>query len=456
MFILALGLDLTAVPATTGKELGVSVKSIAQITIDDDGRALHYPSTLFFDPIEQEIYLVNGGTSKVVVYGADYFPLVSIGVGRGIDAPRGIFVTENGTVYICQTRSRTNPSNRVTILNAAFFPIREIILDKIPELADFRPSQLVVSREGLIYLSGTSSRGVMVLDNDGSFLRRLEPMDVIHDQEAVAAAAWKREEEEKNSQTGEDSTTETEQTPNVDIPEEFRPKRNRDSDEQGGPGLGPVRVRKVVTDSEGHLYLISAETSKIYVYNADESLLFSFGIKGGTAGKLSQPYSLAVDEKRKLLYVADYMRHSVLVYDFNGSFLFEFGGQGGAPGWFNFPVDIALNRHGQVVVADLFNKRVQVLEASYEVASYLGRKKATTDPEAETVEKQDNVPAEEAQASPSATDPAKPASPPPSQAIDGQEKLPFVERGLSTSSAADEEQAAPPAEETVPAEPAPQ
>ena len=79
-------------------------------------------------------------------------------------------------------------------------------------------------------------------------------------------------------------------------------------------------------DSRGRIYLLSAETGKIYVHGPDEALLFSFGTAGGSPGQLSQPRSLAIDEQRELIYVVDYMRHTILVYNLDGEFLFELGG----------------------------------------------------------------------------------------------------------------------------------
>ncbi len=131
-------------------------------------------------------------------------------------------------------------------------------------------------------------------------------------------------------------------------------------------GLGPVKITYVSIDSKGRLYFISNETSKIYVYGPDESFLFTIGEKGGTPRHLSTPKALAIDEKRGLIYVVDYMRQCILAYDMAGKYLFEFGGLGYGPGWFYYPIGLAINNHGQLIVADLFNHRVQVLEVGYE------------------------------------------------------------------------------------------
>jgi hypothetical protein len=176
----------------------------------------------------------------------------------------------------------------------------------------------------------------------------------------------------------------------------------------------------VTIDAEGRLYLVSAETSKIYVYDAQETFLFSFGEKGGSARKLSTPRSLGIDEKRGLLYVVDYMRHTIVVYDRAGRFQFEVGGRGVGPGWFNFPSDIVVTPQGHLIVADLFNRRVQVLE----VAMAFGL--PSLDPRS-----RGEVPAEGAEA---------------------QEPPPMVERGAPAEAATDAATDAPP---ELPEEPPP-
>ena len=343
----------------TASGIDVPLKSIAQLTVDDEGHSLNYPGFVFFDPVEEEIYLANGGTNQIVVYGPDYFPRMAIGPGRGVLAPQGGAVMPNGDVYLCQPRTNKNPRRRITILNGAFLVEREIFLDEIPEAANYTPTYLAVNSEGLIYLTGNNNRGVLVLDNDGSFLRRLEPMDMVFLREKIEEK--EPEDQEKNEE--EDLYSQ--------IPEEFRP-RKPGSVSAAEEVLGPAKIINLTIDSKGNLYLISLETGKIYVYGPDENFLFSFGKKGGSPGQLSQPRALAIDEQQGLIYVVDYMRHSILTYDMTGNFLFEFGGRGSAPGWFNFPNGLAINNYGQLIVSDLFNKRVQVLEVGYkEISIYL-------------------------------------------------------------------------------------
>ena len=372
ILVFAASLLLTAGQATAS-DFMVPVKSIAIINIDEDNKALDYPVEVAYDPVAEETYLVNGGTNKVIVYGPDYFPRVSIGIGRGLITPRGVSVMKNGEIYVCQVKTAKNPRPRITILNGAFFVEREIFLDEIPEAENLRPRTLAVNNNGLIYLAGDRYRGVLVLDNEGNFLRRLQPLDTIivrGDEEIIGLEIEDKQGEVEELQQGETEDSTPEEELYANIPEEFRPKTEVEKALEYREVTGPVQINFVTIDSTGKLYMISPDSGKIYVYGPDESFLFSFGTKGGSPGQQSNPRSLVIDEQIGVIYVVDYMRHTILAYDMTGRYIFEFGGRGFNPTWFNFPNDLALNNKGQLIVADLFNRRVQVVEVGKEGISY--------------------------------------------------------------------------------------
>jgi len=348
---------------TTASEFMVDVKSIAQIRVDDDNRAINYPVAIYLDPVEEELYLINGGKNRVVVYGPDYFPRTSIGIGRDVISPRGVTVMNNGEVYLGQVVTYKNPRPRITILNAAFFLEREIFLDEIPEIEKFRPRNSAMSYDGILYQTGDDFRGVLVFDNEGNFLRLLQPTDHITLRGKEAEAYTEQElllSEEAQGMGSEEDLY-------ADIPEEFRPVITQDSSREIN---GPVKINYVTIDRSGKLYLLSAESGKIYVYGPDENFLFSFGTKGGSPGQMSNPRALVIDEEIGVIYVVDYMRHTILAYNMAGEYVFEIGGRGSGPMYFNFPNDLAINNRGQLIVADLFNNRVQVLEVSKEGIFY--------------------------------------------------------------------------------------
>ncbi|MCK5506672.1 MAG: hypothetical protein KAJ10_16020, partial [Thermodesulfovibrionia bacterium] len=91
--------------------------------------------------------------------------------------------------------------------------------------------------------------------------------------------------------------------------------------------------------------------------------LLKFGEKVGSSGKLSRPKAVGVDYRKGRMYVVDYMRHTISVYSMDGTFIFEFGGMGWGEGWFQHPLDLAIDSGSRIIVADLFNQRVQVFNS---------------------------------------------------------------------------------------------
>lgn len=298
-------------------------KTLAILQSDEQGLPIGYPQHVYYDQNARELYaVVSGGgsrvsSSRVVVYGHDYFPLATLGSGRGLFSPEGLTVDADGRIFVCQFGSDGKP-NRISIFNAAFFMEKEIFIDSLGGVDDFVPSRIAIGKDGSMYVVGHNVKGVAVLDSNGSFLRWLVPLKIGQ-------------------------------------------KRVKGPLTPASPGA--EKARDVVIDANGRIYVLCEAESLVYVFSPDEEFLFSFGTKGGSSGKLSRPRSVAVDERRQVIYVVDYMRHSILAYRYaDGSYIFELGGRGFSPGWFNFPNHIAVGNQGQLIVADLFNHRIQVLE----------------------------------------------------------------------------------------------
>lgn len=209
------------------------------------------------------------------------------------------------------------PRSPISVYNAAFFLEKEFFIDEsIPDIPeDFYPYSIALTDDH-IYISGDHRNGVLVIDRQYNFQRWLSPVQ-----------AGNRYEVGNDPQD---------------------PKS--------------LVVNDVVVDRNGRIYLLCPDVGNVFVLNQDYDVLFKFGAKGGSTGKLSRPISLAVDEVRKVIYVLDYMRHTVNVYTYDsGRFLFEIGGRGVSPGWFQFPIHIEVDSRSNLIVADYFNHRVQVL-----------------------------------------------------------------------------------------------
>lgn len=352
-------------PAAAPVQQPMSVVTI--LSDDNQGKPLRFPSTVAFDPEQEEIYVINGGKTGFVIYDNDFIPHLFLGAGRGIDSPHSVFFdTREGNIFVCQGKSADHPP-RLTILNGAFFPVKEILFDTIPEAENFSPFRGVLGKTGNIYLVDNNIRGVLVLDRDGNFLRWLKPKDKIL-RKIVRETADKNSPTEKEALEAPSPSEPPPETALLDLPPELRPKaRVRAAESSGGPASEPITITDIMTDSDGHLFFLSEETSKVYVYATNEEFLFSFGEKGGSTGKMSRPRGIAINEGRKIIYIVDYMRHTILAYDLAGKYLYEFGGRGSGPLWFNFPNSITVDRKGRLIVADLFNNRVQILKTEFDM-----------------------------------------------------------------------------------------
>ena len=279
---------------------------------DYDGKRLRYPSNIFFDPVKREIYVNDSGHSRILVYTHDFYPLLSIGKSidelHGIEAPAGMAVDPKGWLFVAQSPGREHPRARISVFNPCLRWKRDIFFTGFEGADNFRPQNIAINKQGILYVAGGYC-GVVVLNKDGTFSHFLSPMDSLG-----------KKEEQKAS------------------------------------------ICDVEIDNDGRIYLLSQDMGRIYVYDEKESFLFKFGKKGGTPGKLSRPHGMAVDDRNKRIYVIDYMRHTASAYSIDGRFLFEFGGKGVGRGWFQYPRDINVDTSGNVLVADTFNHRVQVIE----------------------------------------------------------------------------------------------
>jgi hypothetical protein len=357
---LLLLLLLLAIPARgRAEETREQIRLVTLVNSDDQGEKIGFPESLFYDRWARETYLISS-TGRITIYNEKFFPVASFGAGRGVYEPAGIAVDRRGVIYVCQKGGKDGDSARLVLYNQAFFPIKEIVFAAIPELSNFVAHKVAVSAQDEIYLIGTDGRGgpntrrAAVLDPAGKFLRFLVP-----------AERDSRQNPEREKPAEEKTAPPADMIENeAGVEASLRPRsRNARSGAQDEEKRWPATIKDVKIDENGRIYLLSLEVSHIYVYDSREKYLFKFGIKGGVPSKLASPVSLAVDVPRQLIYVCDYMRHTILVYDYeSGRYVFEFGGRGFSPLWFDFPNSVEVDAKGQVVISDLFNKRLQVID----------------------------------------------------------------------------------------------
>ena len=297
--------------SSSGRQKLTSAKitCIQIIREDYEGLKLSYPNEALVDPVKKEIYVVDSGNSRILIYASDFYPLLSINKTYGINSPTGLAIDFEGYLFIAQSRAKGNKKGRISVLNPSLGWKKDIYFKGFEGADNFTPSNIAISNRGYLYVAGSPYRGVVVMDKEGTFSHLLTPIDSLG-----------KSQEEK------------------------------------------ATICDVEIDKKGNIYLLSEDMGRVYVYDSQERYLFKFGQKGGSTGKLSRPRGIAVDSAGERIYVIDYMRHTANAYSGDGQFLFEFGGKGWGKGWFQYPTDIAVDTSGNVLVVDTFNDRVQVLK----------------------------------------------------------------------------------------------
>jgi DNA-binding beta-propeller fold protein YncE len=122
----------------------------------------------------------------------------------------------------------------------------------------------------------------------------------------------------------------------------------------------------VALDAEDRLFVSDADLHTIVCFSASGKPLASFG-----AAQLTRPGGIALDRDRNRLYVADAKASRIAVFDVG---TFQFLNYIGGPskpgratpenGKFFGPSNVALDREGNLYVADTFNCRVEVFDAT--------------------------------------------------------------------------------------------
>ena len=118
--------------------------------------------------------------------------------------------------------------------------------------------------------------------------------------------------------------------------------------------------RLFVTDSAGQQVLMFSNGGR-YIQHVFDDV------------KWVRPSGLAIDKKRKRIYISDTHKHRIQVFDEDSLKLIQTigGTRGGEEGEMNFPTHLAINRkNGDLIVTDTMNARVQIFD-------YKGRFKLT-------------------------------------------------------------------------------
>ncbi|KAI8509701.1 hypothetical protein Bbelb_121290 [Branchiostoma belcheri] len=106
---------------------------------------------------------------------------------------------------------------------------------------------------------------------------------------------------------------------------------------------------------DGRMVAADKQQKSCLLLQPDGSLIREIG-----KGQLQDPWFIAVDESRGLMFVTDNRAHKVVVFDLEGNLRFSFGKRGQNPGELSSPTGVTLDHAGNVIVANKADGRIQV------------------------------------------------------------------------------------------------
>jgi DNA-binding beta-propeller fold protein YncE len=126
-------------------------------------------------------------------------------------------------------------------------------------------------------------------------------------------------------------------------------------------------------DDQGRVYVAGYDSNVLRVFETTGPLIATFfGEKGADDGQFNGMLDVAVDDRRRLLYLTDQFNSRVQQFELTQTAAGEltlahrltFGGYGRQPGQFAYPQNIVVDeRSGQVYVSDMANRRIQVFDS---------------------------------------------------------------------------------------------
>jgi DNA-binding beta-propeller fold protein YncE len=141
-------------------------------------------------------------------------------------------------------------------------------------------------------------------------------------------------------------------------------------------GRHPQGPFGAAVDAEENVYVSDSVANVVWAYTRKGDFLRKFGSE-----HLERPTGLAVDPRRKLVYVVSGVsqtskHHRVEVFSLTGEHLRTIGTRGSGAGEFLFPSNVAVAKDGTLYVVDMLNFRIQVFDPDGQLVSMFGEEGA--------------------------------------------------------------------------------
>ena len=226
--------------------------------------------------------------------------------------PTDVAVSKNGLIYVVD-----GVNNQIKVFNSKG-EFSKSFGKKGSEKGEFRsPLGIDIDDEGKVYVADSGNHRVQILDAKGNFIEKIR------------------------------------------LP---RQKDERPPD--------PTDV--AVDDLHHKCYIVDNDNHRVLAYDLSRlQLLRTYGSHGTGTDRFRYPFFIALG-KEQTLYVVDVINTRVQVLNSEGVFIAEIGGWGVEKGEFFRPKGVAIDKHNRVYVSDSYLGVIQVFAATGEFYAALG------------------------------------------------------------------------------------
>ncbi len=140
-----------------------------------------------------------------------------------------------------------------------------------------------------------------------------------------------------------------------------------------GSGSGQFRFPLGIDiDNSGRVYIADSGNHRLQIFNPEGNFIAKISIPSKN-NRPADPTDVVVDDSRNRCYIVDNDNHRVLVYDLSVTTLVDtYGSPGTDKRTFRYPFMITLNQKQYLYIVDVINTRVQVLNPDGLFVAFIG------------------------------------------------------------------------------------
>ncbi len=283
----------------------------------------------------------------------------------GFVYPRGIACDASGNVYVLDTQNE-----RVQIFDPNGVFLRKFGKEGTGDGEFNFPKSMTLDNNGNIYIADTNNKRVQKFSNSGEYRTSWKTTDsseieygaryIVFKDNKIYTMNYLGKEAQSYGLDGNDVQHISKEEWNSKIVQyeilEYENKINIFYDNGNNvtinkEDLDITEVNKIITDSNGDIYLLERENFRIRKINKEGDVLTEFGSDINSEGKLHYPHFMDLDNDSNI-YIADSFHHTIKVFNKEGLFIRNISkqGQSDEDEFLTFPISVSFSPLSNTII----------------------------------------------------------------------------------------------------------